>query len=199
MSSPFLLVPGSVVRAVQLGLVAAALAGCGAPADFTCSPACPPGMRCATGGCVLEQAVELGVVAATDLAYECDPACAGSTPYCNANHQCVGCRLDADCPTGALCQSVGSASFCLPGCRDDQGCRGGGGSATLACCAGQCLDTAADVRNCGGCGTSCASASSAALCVAGACAAGSCNPGFADCNGLPGDGSVRRECRTDWP
>lgn len=59
----------------------------------------------------------------------------------------------------------------------DNGC----GARSL--CAGVCVDTQSDVRNCGLCGTSCAAPSNAsATCVAGRCGF-ACMTGFHDCGG----------------
>ena len=46
-----------------------------------------------------------------------------------------------------------------------------------------------DIKNCGGCGKACpAYPNGGAACLKGACVLFSCNPGFLDCNQMPGDG-----------
>ncbi len=54
-------------------------------------------------------------------------------------------------------------------------------------CAGACVDTNADVTNCGVCGVRCSAANASPLCSAGACSF-RCNTGFADCNANAADG-----------
>lgn len=57
------------------------------------------------------------------------------------------------------------------------------GCGTRSLCAGVCIDTQTDTRNCGLCGVSCAAPSNASsTCVAGRCGY-ACNAGFHDCGG----------------
>ena len=50
------------------------------------------------------------------------------------------------------------------------------------------VDTRTSVGNCGACGRACAAPNGVAACVAGACAVASCSAGFANCDGLAGNG-----------
>jgi alpha-tubulin suppressor-like RCC1 family protein len=52
--------------------------------------------------------------------------------------------------------------------------------------------TDTDASHCGVCGRACRFANASATCIAGACQLGACGSGFANCNGLDGDG-----CETD--
>jgi hypothetical protein len=49
-------------------------------------------------------------------------------------------------------------------------------------CERECVDTAQDVRNCGGCGRTCVAINAEPACVSGACTLGRCAQGFADCD-----------------
>jgi hypothetical protein len=62
-------------------------------------------------------------------------------------------------------------------------------AAPTALCGGSCVDTAADVMNCGACGVACAApANASARCAAGTCGLGACTTGFADCDGNAANG-----------
>ncbi|CAF0953865.1 unnamed protein product [Adineta steineri] len=50
------------------------------------------------------------------------------------------------------------------------------------------INTAADLNNCGTCGTACSFANAPATCSNGKCTMGTCNIGYTDCNGDPSDG-----------
>lgn len=119
---------------------------------------------------------------------------------------------------------VASAPFVISGCEDSAFCfnchdaatGGRGGSPTAppggsggapvnpcdscstsqTCCLGACVDSKADVRNCGTCGLVCtAPAGAAAACVAGTCkVTANCDPSTADCNA---DGSCETQLKTD--
>ncbi len=49
------------------------------------------------------------------------------------------------------------------------------------------FDLSSDIDHCGACGNACGTANGAARCDGGTCRV-NCNPGFADCNGISGDG-----------
>ncbi|CAF0856848.1 unnamed protein product [Adineta steineri] len=50
------------------------------------------------------------------------------------------------------------------------------------------INTAADLKNCGSCGSACSFPNAAASCNTGKCTMGACNIGYADCNRNPSDG-----------
>jgi hypothetical protein len=72
------------------------------------------------------------------------------------------------CPAAAACLN-GACTSCL---------------SPLVQCAGTCTDVRSDPNNCGSCGAACPAGAS---CTNGVCAAG-CAPGFADCDGVVGNG-----------
>jgi hypothetical protein len=184
--------------AVAVSALAALLAvvGCGGGPDtlpptetFTCDPACPAGQKCTALGCELPD----GGILVRDLSVTldgggpCPVACQGATPYCKGM-ACVVCLVDANCPTGQICRSVGSVTACIPGCNDDARCGTTDGGAPMKCCGGQCVNSGTDPLNCGACATACSSAHAGASCSGGICVAGKCAAGWADCNMDPKDG-----------
>lgn len=98
----------------------------------------------------------------------------------NDPNNCGSCGKVCNIPNGA------------PGCM--------GGQCTIAACNMGFTDcdnspvdgceknTANDPLNCGTCNHQCFVANGSAGCQAGLCTVSACNPGFADCNGLAGDG-----------
>jgi hypothetical protein len=84
----------------------------------------------------------------------CDPS-ADSCPqgqYCSASGECVpGCKVDADCGTGACCDNK-----CVDTSSDPNSCGACGNScgAGQGCCEGTCSDTNT-LSDCGACGNSC--------------------------------------------
>ena len=111
----------------------------------------------------------------------------GGTPRggrCNvATRACVECLNDTHCPAGTLC----AGNVCAPGCNPMRACPTG-----QTCCSGACVDTAANVANCGACGTRCEPPRAAPACMSGACAVASCVAPFENC-----DGSATNGCETD--
>src|SRR4051812_25652161 len=78
--------------------------------EIACDPACTAAFTCDTsqGVCVPNGVVvdDSGVPVVPDLAVAtCSPACSGQLAHCNANHRCVACLADGDCPAGNLCKS----------------------------------------------------------------------------------------------
>lgn len=89
----------------------------------------------------------------------------------------VGCAAEscAPCPAG---QTTCVDGQCAPPCPPGQ----------TACAPNACVDLATDPESCGRCGARCTLNHARAACASGSCAVGACESGFADCNGLPGDG-----------
>lgn len=86
------------------------------------------------------------------------------------------CTMDGDCAPGSVCED----EACVPGCNAGQPCAG-----TETCCNGTCIDTDADIDNCGGCGLPCDQpANIEATCITGECGLGDCAAGFYDCDGM---------------
>ncbi len=159
------------------------LAGCGAPVDDTCTPACAEGYACMAGACVPSGGGD--DMAAPDGGGACKPACGGLTSKCNASGHCVGCLSDGDCPTGQFCNvKSDTQASCAIGCDGDDRCGGG----TMKCCDKACIDTARDPDNCGACGKACAGVHAQASCTNGTCGPGACDPGWGDCDGNPANG-----------
>jgi hypothetical protein len=171
---------------------------CGSSADFvghadgpSCDPVsrrcvactaaddrCDVGQRCddAIHRCVAGCRNDEACVATGDggtAATRCEPA----------SHTCVECVVDDHCTLGQRCMG----NRCVPGCSATRAC-----PATQACCAGGCVDLAADATHCGGCGTACAATGAVAECRSGACAVGSCAEGLGDC-----DGAFANGCETN--
>jgi len=95
-------------------------------------------------------------------------------------NNCGGCSLV--CLTGAnaspLCSGGACSLVCDPGYDNCNGSPGDGCE----------VNTQTDPNNCGACGNICPSAlNSSASCISASCTF-TCNPGYADCNGLAGDG-----------
>ncbi len=92
------------------------------------------------------------------------------------NH-CGGCN--SPCQAGVeVCQGGACVPTTCPA-----------GTADCGGAPGDCeTNVATDVNHCGGCNIACAPPNAAGACSGGSCGVGTCNPGFADCNGLPGDG-----------
>ena len=149
---------------------------CKDPARPRCSPAkkcvectrtpdtCPAGSYCnelfqCTLGCKKESDCQLS------------PA----VPHCEATrHQCVECVIGgAPCMGGKTCSPSGT---CAESCSSP-----GTPCAKGLCCQGLCVDTAADLLNCGGCGTSCVNTNGTPTCASGACA-WTCASGFTHCD-----------------
>ena len=93
----------------------------------------------------------------------------------------VRCELNAICDGGA-CVAQG----CAAGTADCDGDAGNGCE----------VNTGTDANHCGTCGLHCSLPNGVAACVNGACAVASCAPGFADCDGAPGNGC---EADLNWP
>ncbi|MBK7858050.1 MAG: hypothetical protein IPJ65_05375 [Archangiaceae bacterium] len=96
-----------------------------------------PADTCASGSYCVAQTCVQGCKSGSECA----------SGICFANHDCFRCQGDLECNVGRLC----GTGVCSAPCGDDAGTCAG--SAT--CCNQRCVDTTADVRYCGGCGTAC--------------------------------------------
>jgi hypothetical protein len=116
-------------------------------------------------------------------------ACASRRADCDGLAS-TGCEADLRSP--ATCG--GCTAICegtTPVCSVDATGRGGCVDtcpAPTTVCGDRCLDTTADVANCGGCGLPCVLPRATATCAASRCAVDTCAAGFGDCNGSPDDG-----------
>jgi hypothetical protein len=130
----------------------------------SCNPACAAGQVCAAGVCVGS------VCDPVPVTYLGPPACAaddGTIGHCCSDgaceetlsdpQNCGGCGIK--CAEGESCKK-GMCSGGSKNCGPDRlyaFCDLDDGSTSKICCPGiGCVDTASDVRNCGGCGVACA-------------------------------------------
>jgi hypothetical protein len=184
------------MRSTSYALVLASIvAGCSTPSvddttTLVCMPPCPAGQTCTDKGCVGGGSGADFSAAVMDMATACSPACGAAAPWCNPSHVCVPCLTNDHCPAGSICKLIGASSACVPGCADDSRCTAAsdGGAAFGKCCNGQCVDTARDPQNCGGCGMACNGGHAGSTCQAGACVPTKCFAGWGDCNMDPKDG-----------
>ena len=147
---------------------------CKDPARPRCSPAktcvecgrtpdtCPAGSYCnelfqCTLGCKQESDCQL-----TPALSHCEIT----------RHQCVECVNAAQCTDGKACSPSGA---CVESCASGTPCAKG------QCCAGLCLETSADLLNCGGCGLACSTKNATPSCTASTCA-WACASGFTHCD-----------------
>src|SRR5262249_12649607 len=131
------------------------------------------------------------------------PTCANSMcgATCNTNFaDCNkslgdGCEVDTTTDVnncgmcGSPCPMLANASSA---CNNSM-CGLGASSANVADCdmmvANGCeINTAIDATNCGKCGMACSFPNAQPQCLNGQCGFTKCNAGFADCNGMMGDG-----------
>ena len=152
---------------------------------YTCESGCKTTADCLPGG-----GGDAGVDGGAEAGGDPDAASEGGTTdgggkplVCDSvKHRCVGCVADPDCPAGFLCDRP--AGTCIPGCSPTHAC-----PTDKDCCSGSCIDPKTDVKNCGGCGTTCPTPPNAtAACIAGACGIGTCTTGYGDCNASAADG-----------
>jgi hypothetical protein len=122
----------------------------------------PPGVVCqARAGVACPYCSDL--VTDPDNCGACGNVCPPDEPICSGG----ACSL-CSCAAGDVCCSGGDA--------------GSNPSAPY------CANTASDPLNCGGCGLVCSAANAVAGCLDGVCVIEECDPGFAVCDGMPGDG-----------
>ncbi len=163
--------------------------------------ACPAGQRCSLGACACASGRSTCNGQCVDTATD-DANCGGCGRPCAAGTRCAaGTCLRADCQ-GQVCDelSVCVADQCVQRACLGVVCPGGQRCNLGACecppgrslCNGQCVDTALDDANCGGCGKACSTAES---CAAGTCLPDDCST--ATCDGLSvcvGTACVERAC-----
>ena len=119
-----------------------------------------------------------------------DKDCGGMTPRCDKNSStCVPCLpLNDNCTQGARCVPKGNSYECVTTCMVKADCAGG-----KDCCNSVCVDTTADLSNCGACGHGCAApAHGTASCTASVCGLAACDKGWDSCDKDPANG-----CETD--
>lgn len=153
-----------------------------------CAPGCTSSHGCAGDEetCCDKTCVDLKSDAAHCGA--CETACGSSETCCDGS--CANTQTDLmNCNT---CGYVCSVSNANPKCT--------GGACGLASCktgytdcdgdpANGCeVHTAADVNNCGACGTVCNLQHASSVCLAGTCAIAACDPGWDDCDSDFSDG-----------
>ncbi len=171
----------------------------------TCASVCTGGTTFCGGRCV-------ALDSDPSACGTCGRVCAGgsnATPACRGGACALACDrgfgdCDGDpsngCETnlrttvahcgacGATCRPSNATAACVDGA-----CRVGACDTGFASCNGSDADgcevrTAADVSNCGSCGRVCNLANAGASCTGGVCAVSGCTSGFANCNGVDGDG-----------
>jgi hypothetical protein len=86
------------------------------------------------------------------------------------------------------CALPGATALCASGRCDIAACDAGRADCNAAAADGCEVTLAADVRNCGACGSACSLPNASAMCAGGRCAVAACNAGFADCDGNPANG-----------
>ncbi len=91
-----------------------------------------------------------------------------------ARHQCVQC-IATTFPCTDATKSCSPSGVCVEGCSATKPCTGG-----KECCNGLCLDTKADVLNCGACGKECVKTNGTPSCSAGVCK-WACVAGYTHC------------------
>ncbi len=141
---------------------------------------CPTGRHCVVenGSFVCEAIDRGGADAAIDLAYPRDSGVSSDSGVAGddgggCGDKCVLPNAQSMCVNGAC--AIVSCGFGYADCdgESQDGCEAS-------------LET--DIANCGMCGKSCVLANAVSECTKGACAVGACDPGFGDCDGMPGNG-----------
>jgi hypothetical protein len=163
---------------------------CGNSLDDNCNGQVDEG--CGSSGCTSDAACQDGDV------------CNGSE-RCSPTGQCVpgaplncatgnSCTVDSCNPsTGCQSTNVISGTPCPGGTCDGAGtCGPGPCTPPQTNCSGTCVNTTADVNNCGGCGRVCSTPNGSPACTVGACRVGTCNVGFADCDANVSNGCEAR-------
>jgi len=125
--------------------------------------------------------------------------CAMGFANCDGN-AANGCEVNlaTDSAHCGACSVQGQSRACVAG----QVCAAGVCGATCGAgtvdCGGSCSNTASDPSHCGACGTVCALANvRVQACSGSACVVGGCATGFADCDGVSGNGCETAVRATD--
>jgi len=140
--------------------------GCG----VVCAPPNAQGV-CVAGRCTLGPCAPAWQNCDNMEANGCESNTVTDDAHCGA---CSAVGASRQCPRGQVCAQGTCATACNPGTTN---------------CSNDCVVTARDPRNCGGCGRVCALANvDVHVCVAGVCAVGRCAQGFGDCDGNPTNG-----------
>lgn len=206
-----------------MGTMACGTAGCVDPqTDInhcgTCGNACPPGLVCSAGACVVVCRAPLERCSGACIDTMNNPAHCGAcgnqcvaenaTPVCVAGRCNLICapnfsNCDDNLANGCESNTTNSAAHCG---RCGNACPMGQRCAANVCgldcpmpntiCGAGAMMTCAnlqtDVTHCGTCGNACSASNGTAGCVAGACTVTSCDAGFGDC-----DGNAANGCETN--
>ena len=129
---------------------------------------------------------------ATCSAGACGITCNPNYANCNgvASDGCeVSLKTDTqNCNTcGAACSSTNGTANCTNGICGIS-CTGGYANCDGLASNGCEINTSNNVSNCGSCANACSLPNAVAACSAGGCVISSCNAGYANCDGLPGNG-----------
>ncbi len=159
-----------------------------------------------TNGCEIHTAVDVnncGVCGNACAPPNARPGCAGgacTVAACNpgsadCDHLAAdGCEVDTndlvtDCGAcGHHCVLFQAAAVCGTGVCQIAACNPGYADCNAAPADGCEINTNSDIHHCGDCGTACAFPHAATSCVSGVCTMGACAPGYADCDGVVGNG-----------
>lgn len=144
-----------------------------------CGNVCPasPNLNaaCAAGTCITSSCVSPQLTCKAGPIDGCEV---------NSSNDVANCgTCGKKCPVPANATPACVASNCAIG-----SCNGAFADCDKAPNNGCEIDTANDVKNCGGCGKICKYANATPKCANKACAMGACDAGFTDCNKMDGDG-----------
>ncbi len=145
-----------------------------------CGNRCP-GMAGATAICIVGVCSIDGVPCTAPLA-SCD---GNSMNGCEVNtntdvNNCGRCRNVCTVTNGTPVCNGGACAVGL--------CNTGRADCNRVLMDGCEVNTQSDINHCGGCGNRCNLPNATAVCMAGGCRIMACNTGFADCDGMPGNG-----------
>lgn len=166
---------------------------------YVCIPSCPAGnLTLCDAGCVdtTSDPSHCGGcgVACPDAIPHSHPTCgdggcgyACDNGYSACDGGCVSYTTASNCGScGAACDTEGGTPLCAPSSVDGgpYACSSGCPASTPSRCGGGCTNTATDLTNCGGCGTSCTTSVSHAtpVCSGGSCTF-VCDTGYTMCGG----------------
>ncbi|UJR87117.1 hypothetical protein [Sandaracinus amylolyticus] len=187
--------PACIGGACAVGSCDTSYGDCNGQPDDGCEVALPTAVEhCGTCGnaCSLPNATPSCVDSACAVA-GCDPGFAD----CNDSPG-DGCEVDtrntlAHCGAcGDVCEIANGSEACVNGVCAVAACDAGFDDCNGLPGDGCETNVLSTVTSCGACGNACNLANATAICVNGGCAIGACDPGWDDCNGLPGDGCETR-------